>query len=113
MTGILVALILALTTVQGVELKVVQSVEPVYPALAMAARVQKQVRIWVKISPDGNVQDATIVDGHPLLNESAIDAAKQWKFNRTPFGGVSEISVAFAIPVAVTGSITGRVVDPD
>jgi hypothetical protein len=67
----------------------------------------------VRINPDGSVQSATVLSGHPLLNDAAITAAQQWRFSPTPFGGTANIEVPFTIPVPPTGTISGRVVDED
>jgi TonB family protein len=99
--------------VQGAEPRILQRVEPEYPPLARAARVQQTVRLSVRISPDGSVQNATVVTGHALLNEAAIKAAQQWKYSSSPFGGTATIEIPFTISAAITGTLSGRVVDED
>ena len=60
--------------------KVKLAVAPKYPALTLAGRVYGQVIIRVKISPSGDVTDASVIEGHPMLRESALLAAREWKF---------------------------------
>jgi Gram-negative bacterial TonB protein C-terminal len=60
--------------VQGAAPQVLERVEPVYPPLAFAARVEKTVKLSVRINPNGSVADIRVVDGHPLLNSTALDA---------------------------------------
>jgi TonB family protein len=60
--------------------KVKLAVAPKYPSLTLAGRVYGQVTIRVKISPSGDVNDANVIEGHPMLRESALLAARQWKF---------------------------------
>jgi protein TonB len=55
------------------------------------------VRIQVTISEEGRVIEAAALDGHPLLREAALQAARQWVFNPTNLSGV---------PVKVQGVLT-------
>ena len=58
--------------------KVVHKVEPVYP-LTPKSGVMDPVRIRVEVDEAGNVVAALILEGHPLLNQLALDAIKQWE----------------------------------
>jgi TonB family protein len=54
---------------------------PSYPRMAMLARIEGKVELQLTLQPaTGEVLDALVVSGHPLLAPSAIDAAKQWRF---------------------------------
>jgi len=75
----------------------VTRVEPVYPPLAMAARVSGQVVVEVTVDEKGSVLSARAVSGHPLLKDSATSAAKGWEFLPTTLSGT---------PVKVIGTIT-------
>jgi len=56
-------------------------VAPSYPRLAMQARIKGKVELRLALEPaTGKVSGAQAVSGHPLLKQSAIDAAKQWRF---------------------------------
>jgi TonB family protein len=57
-----------------------KTVPPVYPDEARYGRIQGQVVLQVQIDKDGEVQQATLVSGHPLLAPAAIQAVKQWKY---------------------------------
>lgn len=72
-------------------------VEPDYPTLAKAARVFGDVDVEVLIDENGDVIAAKAVSGHPLLKDSAVSAARGWKFSKTQLGGV---------PVKVAGTLT-------
>ena len=65
-----------------------KKVTPVYPAIARTTRVSGTVRIQVLISEAGNVISAEVLDGHPLLQDAALKAAKQWIFKPTELTGV-------------------------
>jgi protein TonB len=54
--------------------------KPQYPALAKAARVQDYVMLQATISKQGTIEDLKVLHGHPLLNEAAIEAVKQWRY---------------------------------
>ncbi len=72
-------------------------VEPVWPELAKRARVQGIVLLQVTIDAQGNVEEVRLLRGHPLLNEAAIDAVKQWKYDPVRLNGA---------PVAVITTVT-------
>ena len=72
-------------------------VEPVYPPLARAAAVSGPVVVELTIDEEGNVIAAKVISGHPLLKDSALAAAKGWKFKPAKLSGN---------PVKVIGQIT-------
>jgi hypothetical protein len=49
---------------------------PIYPPLARAARVSGDVEVALRIRPDGSVESAEVVSGHPLLKVVALDSAQ-------------------------------------
>lgn len=59
-----------------------------YPRLASLAVIQGTVVIRCKILSDGVVESATLISGHKLLGEAAIENVKKWRFEvrteRTP-----------------------------
>jgi len=63
--------------------------EPTYPPLAKAARVDGLVVVEVTIDEEGNVVAARAVTGHPLLKEAAVTAARGWKFEPTTLDGTA------------------------
>jgi protein TonB len=58
----------------------VQRVEPVYPGVALRARIQGTVTLAAIISREGNIENLKLISGHPLLVPAAIDAVKQWRY---------------------------------
>jgi protein TonB len=73
--------------------------EPIYPPLARTWRITGDVQIEITIGDDGNVIAAQILTGHPLLQQAALSAARQWKFKPTLLNNS---------PVKVQGIITFR-----
>jgi TonB family protein len=93
----------------------------VYPPLAAAARVQDYVILQAVIGKDGKVGNLTILRGHPLLNEAALQAVQQWQYkpqllNGQPIDVITTVTVDFSLfPVpnaprlpAGSASISGR-----
>ena len=70
---------------------------PAYPAVARAARASGTVTVQVTIDESGKVVSARAVSGHPLLQQSAVQAAYGARFSPTQLSGQ---------PVKVTGVIT-------
>ena len=82
--------------------RLVNRVPPVYPPLARQTRIQGTVRLHAIIDTDGTVQELTVMDGHPLLIQAAIDAVKQWRYQPTVVNGRpgevdTEIDVLFSL----------------
>jgi periplasmic protein TonB len=58
----------------------IRRVQPNYPPLARQARIQGTVVLQAQISKDGNIENLTLISGHPMLAPAAIEAVKQWKY---------------------------------
>jgi periplasmic protein TonB len=88
---------------QGVtEGRLIQKIEPAYPTLARAARIQGQVLLTAIIDKAGEIQNLTLVSGHPMLVPAAIDAVKRWRYrpfllNGEPVEVETIISVNFQL----------------
>jgi TonB family protein len=67
--------------------KILNKVQPVYPVAARQARIQGVVRLHVIIAKDGSMLQLEVVSGHPLLQQSAIDAVRQWIYQPTLLNG--------------------------
>lgn len=52
----------------------------VYPPLARQARIIGTVEILVHVQPDGSVESAEVISGHPILRQAALDSARQSLF---------------------------------
>ena len=58
----------------------IRKVEPKYPPLAIAARIQGSVVLAAVISKAGTIENLKLVSGHPMLVAAAIDAVRQWQY---------------------------------
>jgi TonB family protein len=59
---------------------VVKKVEPDYPAMGKNVRAHGEVPVKIIVNRKGDVVAACATEGHPLLRQSAVEAASQWKF---------------------------------
>ena len=66
----------------------VRFVSPVYPSLAVSARIEGRVVIDCVIDEEGRVSDIVVVAGHPLLDAAAVDAVREWRYRPTLLNGV-------------------------
>jgi TonB family protein len=80
-----------------------KKVQPAYPAIAKSARAQGAVQVQISVNESGEVIDARVINGQPLLRDAALQAAKQWRFKPTELSGV---------PVKTQGILTFNF-DPD
>ena len=60
---------------------------PRYPALALAAHIEGIVVIDAVIDEQGNVVEARVIDGPPLLIAAALEAVTNWKYQPTYLNG--------------------------
>ena len=74
-------------------------VVPIYPEIARPAGISATVVLECTIDPTGHVADARVIAGHPLFNEAALNAVRQWRYSATRLNGV---------PVAVLLTVTVR-----
>jgi protein TonB len=81
--------------------KIMNQARPVYPALARQARIQGKVLLEAVINKEGVIEELTVVSGHPLLINAALDAVKQWRYQPTMLNGVA-VEVITTIEVNFT-----------
>jgi TonB family protein len=53
---------------------------PIYPRLALQARIAGNVELDVAVRPDGSVESIALVSGHPMLKTAAIESAHKTEF---------------------------------
>jgi periplasmic protein TonB len=70
---------------------------PPYPEIARKIRLSGSVQVLVTISEEGRVIDATALNGHPILQQAAVGAAREWSFSPT---------LLSKVPVKVQGVLT-------
>jgi protein TonB len=77
----------------------VTHVAPVYPPIAMAAKVEGIVILEATVDTQGSIAALTVLKSIPLLDQAAIEAVRQWKFTSALLNGV---------PVPVIMTVTVR-----
>ena len=77
--------------------KAISKPQPAYPPIAKAARASGAVVVQITVDESGRVVSASAVSGHPLLQQAAVNAVRNWRFSPTMLSGQ---------PVKVTGTVT-------
>ncbi len=82
--------------------KLISNPQPTYPDIARQARISGTVELAVIIAPDGHVQEAHVLSGHPLLRQAAMDAVIQWVYqptllNNQPVAVSTTVDVIFSM----------------
>lgn len=80
----------------------IRRVEPVYPKIALTARITGVVQLHAIIGRDGTIKELEATSGHPMLIPAAIDAVKQWRYrayllNGEPVEVETNVTVTFQI----------------
>lgn len=82
--------------------QLINRVQPEYPRIARDARIQGTVELTAWITKDGSIERLTVVRGHPMLINAAVDAVKQWrwrpfKLNGEPIEVETNVTVVFSM----------------
>jgi periplasmic protein TonB len=67
--------------------KLISSVPPVYPSLAKTQHVSGNVQVDALIDATGRVTTMKVVSGPTLLQQAAMDALRQWKYQPATLDG--------------------------
>jgi protein TonB len=78
-------------------------VEPVYPALAVANRVTGVVILEATVDETGKVIDVKVLRGLLFLDDAAVHAVKQWRYEPLVLNGQA---FPFTLTVTLTFSLT-------
>lgn len=73
-------------------------VNPIYPEIAKQARVSGVVILEAIIDPNGNVTNLSVLRSIPLLDQAAMDAVRQWRYQPTLLNGVP-------VPIVMTVTV--------
>lgn len=70
--------------------------------IARQARIQGSVQLRAIISKNGTIENLTVISGHAMLINSAIEAVKQWRYrpyllNGEPIEVETEVTVNFLL----------------
>lgn len=79
-------------------LKILSQIDPVFPDKARDAGISGSVGLKVRVGEKGLVEDIKVMDSIPLLDQAAVDAVKQWKFEPKIINNKA-VRVVFSITV--------------
>jgi len=80
-------------------------VDPLYPQIAQAARIEGTVILEAVIGVDGRVTSVSVLRSIPLLDQAAMDAVRRWSYTPTVLHGRP---VPIAMTVTVRFALTSR-----
>lgn len=83
------------------QMMLVSQTRPAYPPEAKQARIQGKVTLNAIIGKDGHIENLTVVSGHPLLVQAALEAVKDWVYKTTLLNG-TPVAVSTTIDVNFT-----------
>ncbi len=69
------------------EAMLLHRVQPIYPDIALRARIEGRVVLHAIIGRDGIIRNLQAESGHPLLVGAALDAVRQWRYRPYYLGG--------------------------
>jgi periplasmic protein TonB len=77
-------------------------IQPVYPAIARAARIQGTVVVQAIISKDGKIEQLHVISGPPMLQSAATEATQRARYrpfllNGEPVAVETTINVVFTL----------------
>ncbi|HVW76589.1 MAG TPA: M56 family metallopeptidase [Alloacidobacterium sp.] len=80
----------------------IHKVMPVYPDLAKKGKIEGTVVLAAHINKDGEPESLQVKSGPPLLEQSALDAVRQWRWkpyllNGNPVDVETEINVIYSL----------------
>jgi periplasmic protein TonB len=75
---------------------------PIYPPIAVAARVSGTVVLAATISKSGAIENLRVLSGPAMLRNSAMDAVQNWRYrpyllNNQPVEVETTINVVFSM----------------
>ncbi len=76
----------------------INDVPPAYPPEAQEARVQGVVVLDATIDPTGEVSDIEVLRSVPLLDEAAVAAVRQWRYEPTLVDG-EPVSILMTVTI--------------
>lgn len=76
-------------------------VRPLYPDIARQARVEGTVVMEAVLDTAGRVTQLRVIQSVPLLDQSAMNAVRQWRYTPSTYGG-HPVSVLMTITIRFT-----------
>jgi periplasmic protein TonB len=82
--------------------RLIHRVAPEYPPIAVSALIEGIVILEATVDASGAVQDTRVLRSHSVLEEAAVEAVRQWRYeplllNGTPTPFVLTVTVSFGL----------------
>ena len=74
-------------------------VDPIYPQIALAAKLNGYVILEAVVDESGVVKDLKVLRSDPMFDKSALEAVRKWRYTPTLLNGV-------AVPIVMTVTVT-------
>ena len=92
----------------------IKDVQPVYPEEALKNKIQAVVMGQLAIDINGRVFQAEVFSGHPLLNDAALAAVKQWVYEPYIVNGKAlAVAITFTVSFRLNEEFGTTLKDPD
>jgi periplasmic protein TonB len=85
--------------------RLLHRVAPEYPLLAVNAQIEGMVILEATVDARGAVKETRVLRSHSVLDEAAIDAVRQWRYEPLMLNGTP---MPFVLTVTVSFSLAGR-----
>ena len=82
--------------------RLVHRVEPEYPPIAVSALIEGMVILEATVDESGAVKDARVLRSHGVLDEAAVHAVEQWRYEPLMLNG---LATPFVLTVTVSFSL--------
>jgi protein TonB len=76
-------------------------VAPIYPPIALSARIEGAVILEAVINERGEIERVKVLRSQPLLDGAAVDAVRRWRYSPTLLNG-APVSVLMTITINFT-----------
>jgi protein TonB len=83
--------------------KLLRMIPPVYPDLALQSRLTALITLEAHVDTHGTVVNVKVLQGHPLFDDAAIAAVRQWRYQPLLLNG---IPTEFLVAVTVRFNLT-------
>ena len=85
--------------------RLVRRVDPEYPLIAVNAQIEGIVIIEATVDERGRVTDTNVLRSHSVLDQAAVRAVEQWRYEPLRLNGVAQ---PFVLTVTVSFSLAAR-----
>ena len=85
--------------------KLLRRVDPEYPPVAVNAQIEGIVILEATVDGRGAVTETRVLRSHPMLDQAAIAAVEQWRYEPLRLNGLAQ---PFVLTVTVSFSLAGR-----